>query len=61
VSAGYYLRIVRGMFFAEPPAGARELKRNAPAAIAFGLAVLATVVLGVALGPVSAAIGTFIR
>ena len=61
VSAGYYLRVVRGMFFGETPAGARELKRNAPAAIAFGLAVLATVVLGVALGPVSAAIGTFIR
>ncbi len=61
VSAGYYMRIVRSMFFAEATAGARGLKRDVPAALAFGLAVFATVALGVAAGPVGAAIGTFLR
>jgi NADH-quinone oxidoreductase subunit N len=61
VSAGYYMRIVRTMFFAEPAESARGLKSNAPAAIAFGASVVATVVLGVAVGPVSSAIGGFLR
>jgi NADH-quinone oxidoreductase subunit N len=61
VSAGYYMRIVRTMFFAEPAESARGLKSNAPAAIAFGAIVVATVVLGVAVGPVSSAIGGFLR
>ena len=61
VSAGYYLRVVRAMFFSEATAGARELKRNAAAAFAVGIAVFATVALGLAAGPVSTWIGAFLR
>jgi NADH-quinone oxidoreductase subunit N len=60
VSAGYYLRIVRGMFFADALPTARGLKRNVPAAFAFGLAVALTLASGLAAGPVLGAVGTFV-
>jgi NADH-quinone oxidoreductase subunit N len=61
VSAGYYLRIVRGMFFGDALASARGLKRSVPAAFAFGFAVVATLAAGLAAGPVLAAIGAFLK
>lgn len=61
VSAGYYLRIVRSMFFGEAPASARELKPSFAAATAFGACVLGTVVVGLGAGPVLSAVGTLLR
>ena len=61
VSAAYYLRIVRAMFFAEEPAGHVGVARNAPAATAIALCVAAVVLLGLAAGPVLASIGAVLR
>ena len=49
ISAGYYFRIVRSMFFGEAPAGddAQGLPPSVPAAVALGACVVATVALGV--------------
>jgi NADH-quinone oxidoreductase subunit N len=59
VSAGYYLRIVRSMFFGESaesegPAAARVW----PAAIAVAATALLTLALGIAAGPLLAALGS---
>ena len=61
VSAAYYLRIVRAMFFAEEPAGHIGVARNVPAATAIAACVAAVVVLGLAAGPVLASIGVVLR
>ncbi len=53
VSAGYYLRIVRAAFFAEPEGdGTAGAKPEPVSAVAIMLVVAATVALGVAAGPV---------
>jgi len=61
ISAGYYLRIVRAMFFAETPATALGQKPSLAASVAFGFCVAATLLAGLAAGPVYSAIGTFLR
>jgi NADH-quinone oxidoreductase subunit N len=61
VSAGYYMRIVRAMFFAEALPSARGQKPSFVAALAFGLCVAVTLVAGLAAGPVYAAIGQFLH
>ena len=61
VSAAYYLRIVRTMFFAEPPATARAQRPGVAAAAAFGLCVLWVLATGLAAGPVAAAVGSFLH
>ena len=61
VSAAFYFRVVRSMFFGEEPAGPAELVRSAPAAAALAACVLAVVALGLAAGPVLATIGAFVR
>jgi len=59
VSAGYYMRIVRAMFFAEAPASARGQRPSFVAAFAFVMCVAITLVAGLAAGPVYASIGSF--
>ena len=61
VSAAYYLRIVRAMFFAEEPAGHLGVMRNGAAATAIGVCVVAVIALGLAAGPVLASIGIVLR
>jgi NADH-quinone oxidoreductase subunit N len=61
VSAGYYMRIVRTMFFAEAPSTARGQRRSPAATIAFAACVAATVGAGLWAGAVYSAIGTFLR
>ena len=61
VSAGYYLRIVRTMFFAEAPATSRGQRPSLAAGTAFALCVVWTFVAGLAAGPVSSAVGTFLH
>ena len=61
VSAGYYLRIVRTMFFAEAPATSRGQRPSLAAGTAFALCVIWTFVAGLAAGPVSSAVGTFLH
>jgi NADH-quinone oxidoreductase subunit N len=61
VSAAYYLRIVRAMFFAEEPIGHVGVARNVPAAAAIAACVVAVVVLGVWSGPVLASIGVVLH
>ena len=61
VSAAYYLRIVRAMFFAEEPAGHVGVARSGAAATAIAACVVAVVVLGLAAGPVLASIGVVLR
>jgi len=61
VSAAYYLRIVRAMFFAEEPAGHLGVTRNGAAATAIGVCVVAVVALGLAAGPLLASIGVVLR
>jgi NADH-quinone oxidoreductase subunit N len=57
VSAGFYFRIIRVMFFAEPVSGV-PAKRMSPAAVfAVATCAVAVVALGVASQPVLAAIG----
>lgn len=52
VSAGYYLRIVRAMFFAENPAENPALRPSAPASSALAACTIATLALGLLGGPV---------
>jgi NADH-quinone oxidoreductase subunit N len=61
VSAGYYLRVVRSMFFGETPTSALGQKASWAAAAAFGICVLGTLAAGLAAGPVAAAVGTFLH
>ena len=59
VSAGYYLRIVRTMFFAAETTQVPALPRSITASVAVGLLVAATIGLGIAAGPVLAWLGVF--
>ena len=61
VSAAYYLRIVRAMFFAEQPVWHVGVARNSAAATTIVMCVIAVVVLGVAAGPVLASVGVVLR
>ena len=61
VSAAYYLRIVRSMFFAEEPAGHIGVARSAAASVAIAACVAAVVLLGLGAGPVLASIGAVLR
>lgn len=60
VSAGYYLRIVRAMFFGEAVASGHALARSRTRSLALALCVVAAVALGIAAGPVFGAIGSFL-
>ena len=57
VSAGYYLRIVRSMFFAEEPVGHVDVARNTWGSLALATCVFAVFALGLAAGPVLGVIG----
>ena len=59
VSAGYYLRIVRAMFFAPEPVQVVPVMRSYAAAAAPAILVAATIGLGLAAGPVLAWLGVF--
>ncbi len=61
VSAGFYFRVIRSMFFAAEPAGHARAVRSTPASVAIGLGVAAVVALGLAAGPVLSSIGAFLR
>ena len=61
VSAGYYLRIVRAMFFAEDNPGHRGIVANRAAAAALAVCVVAVVSAGLFSGPLLEALGTFLR
>jgi NADH-quinone oxidoreductase subunit N len=61
VSAAYYLRIVRAMFFAEEPIGHVGVARNVWAAAALAACAVAVVVFGVWSGPVLASIGVVLH
>lgn len=59
VSAGYYLRIVRSMFFAEKP-GSTEgalVASNTPALIAMVVCTVVVIALGIAAGPALSVLG----
>ena len=51
VSAGYYFRVLRAIFFGER-VGAGAATRNVPAAIAYAVLTLATLALGILASPV---------
>ncbi len=61
VSAAYYLRIVRAMFFADTPTGHVGVARNVPAAVAIAACVTAVLLLGLAAGKVLASIGVVVH
>ena len=61
VSAGYYVRIVRTMFFADAPTTSRGQRASFTAAAAFALCVAWTILAGLAAGPVGAAVGSFLH
>lgn len=61
VSAAYYLRIVRSMFFAETPVGHIGVATNRAAATAIAVCVVAVVALGLASGPVLASLGVVLH
>jgi NADH-quinone oxidoreductase subunit N len=61
VSAGYYFRVVRTMFFSDAPTTARGQRPSFAAGAAFALCVVGTIVAGLAAGPVSAAVGAFLH
>ena len=61
VSAGYYLRIVRAMFFAEETQGHRGAVGNRVAGTAIAVCVAAVIALGIAAGPLVTALGEFAR
>jgi len=61
VSAAYYLRIVRAMFFAEPAEEPEALTRSVPAAAALAICVLAVFAVGIAAGPVFSGLATLGR
>jgi NADH-quinone oxidoreductase subunit N len=56
VSAGFYFRIVRAMFFEPVAEGAPAIAANTVGAWVVGACVFATVAIGVASGPLLAAI-----
>jgi NADH-quinone oxidoreductase subunit N len=61
VSAGYYFRIVREMFFGQARPSAEAVARTpAAAAVALGLLALATVVMGIAASPLLRGLGALI-
>ncbi len=57
ISAGYYLRIVRSMFFGEAPEGAGVV-HSIPATVAVAGVALLTLTLGLAAGPLLSLLGT---
>ncbi|MDO8964155.1 MAG: NADH-quinone oxidoreductase subunit N [Coriobacteriia bacterium] len=57
VSAGYYFRIVRAMFFAAPVRASAVTRLSRPVAVALFLLAAATVVLGIAGSPLLSALG----
>jgi NADH-quinone oxidoreductase subunit N len=57
VSAGYYLRIVRAMFFGTLGARREVVAPNAVASFVLAVCVIAVVALGLAAGPVLASLG----
>jgi NADH-quinone oxidoreductase subunit N len=59
VSAGYYLRIVRAMFFSEETEGHRGAVGNRIAGLAITACVVAVVAMGLAAGPLVSALGAF--
>ena len=61
VSAGYYLRIVRAMFFGIADEGRERAKTNPVASLALAACVFAVVALGLAAGPVLNSLGTIAR
>ncbi len=61
VSAGYYLRIVRAMFFAEEESGHHGAVESRSAGIAIAVCVLAVIAMGIAAGPLLGALGEFVR
>jgi len=61
VSAAYYFRIIRAMFFAEEPAGHVGVAPSVQASTAIALCLAAVVVLGLAAGPVLSSVGTVLR
>ncbi|MBS3957295.1 MAG: NADH-quinone oxidoreductase subunit N [Clostridiales bacterium] len=57
VSAGYYFRVVREMFFGEMSADKVALERAPASSLALAFALVATVAMGVAASPLLAALG----
>ncbi len=57
VSAGYYFRIVRTMFFDEPVGGIAEKPASGVAGLALVICAVATVTIGIAASPLLAALG----
>ena len=57
VSAGYYFRIMRAMFFAEPAEDVQVVERSVPAAITLLLAAIAVGIMGAAASPLLQALG----
>ncbi len=57
VSAGYYFRIMRAMFFAEPAEDSHVVERSVPAAVTLIIAAIAVVVMGAAASPLLQALG----
>jgi len=57
VSAGFYFRIVRAMFFSEPAKDAPEAGSSAVASFALVVCTVAIVAIGVAASPLLAALG----
>ncbi len=57
VSAGYYFRVVREMFFGDEPAGIAALEPAPTASLALAIAAIATVAIGVGASPLLAALG----
>jgi NADH-quinone oxidoreductase subunit N len=57
VSAGYYFRIVRTMFFDEPAEGLAEKPSSSVAAFALAACAVATVAIGIAASPLLASLG----
>ena len=61
VSAGYYLRIVRAMFFAQAEPGQASAVQSRPASIALAVCVVAVVLVGLLAGPLTDALGMLLR
>jgi NADH-quinone oxidoreductase subunit N len=57
VSAGYYFRIMRAMFFGERAEDAQVVERSVPAAVTLLVAVVAVVVMGLVASPLLQALG----
>ena len=57
VSAGYYFRVIREIFFGDAPESPAEVERSIPASAALALCVLATVAIGLGASPLMQALG----